>query len=536
MRTKLTKKEVFVEGDRVVDSTPPQPIRIDDDLPTIDEVKEIEEEKKEISKLGKKRLSGDTIENATGTRGEILDLLNEEETEKHYLDQGYKDDLWWYGCNLNGREAIILSSGKILRNTEEKFKSKTIGENQIKNIFDYSGYIGDIAPVIAKSTIRKFYTKISRNHLVKPKEIYRTIRDKILYYMDFKGKDEIADVLTCWIIATYCYQLFFWFPHVLINAPSTSGKSKCVFIILQMSFRGFDIGASAGATPAQIFRTIEGNRGTLGFDEFEQTNTKSSTISDVQRLVNQILNASATKDAYVIRTEQIDKKWKSWKFPIFCPKVVANISGINPTSLSRFIAFKWLKTTNKKKGSRKPYRENDKATFKPVREDCHILILENWKRIKEIYDNLNIPELMNRTEDNWLPLFAIAKFVDGSSGEDVDAQEQLKKYLKDYKETSIETGDLTEELFRIIYDVVKSDINPTYYQPKQIGNWDAVQTLLGHYKSPAHYIGKKLKLYQFPTNRSGGTRQYLLTRENVKQILDTYFGTDETTQNNTNNT
>ena len=42
--------------------------------------------------------------------------------------------------------------------------------------------------------------------------------------MDFSGEDEIADVLACWIIATYCYQLFYWFPHILINAPSQSGK------------------------------------------------------------------------------------------------------------------------------------------------------------------------------------------------------------------------------------------------------------------------------------------------------------------------
>ncbi len=471
----------------------------------------------------------------------IIELLDLKKVTKEYLDQGYKNDTWWYGFNLNRKETILLSDGRILRNTLEKIKRQEgeitwVGENQIKELFDYSGYIGDIAPIISNETIKKFYTKKSRNHLVKPNEIYKTIRDKLLHYMDFKSKNEIADVLACWIIATYCYQLFFWFPHILINAPTQSGKSKCVFIILQMSFRGFDIGASAGATPAQIFRTIEGNRGTLGFDEFEQTSGKSSAISDTQRLVNQILNASATKDAYVIRTEQINKKWRAWKFPIFCPKVVANISGINPTSLSRFVAFKWLKTSNKEKGSRKPYRENDKATFTPIREDCHILILENWKKIKDIYDKLDIPELTNRTEDNWLPLFAVAKFVDDSDGEEINAQEQLKKYLKDYNEVSVETGDLAEELFRIIFDVVKKDINPTYYQPKIIGDWDAVQTLLGHYKSPASYIGKKLKLYQFPFSRAGGVRQYLLTHDNVKQILDTYYGTDEVAHSGTGDT
>ncbi len=471
----------------------------------------------------------------------ILELLDKKEIPKQYLDQGYKDGIFYYGFTLNSKEAVISSDGKILRNTLEKIKGEKgevrfVGTNQIKELFDYTGYLGDIAPIIANETIKKFYTKKNRNHIVKAKEVYKTIRDKLLYYMDFKGKDEISDVLTCWIIATYCYQLFFWFPHILINAPSQSGKSKCLFIVIQMSFRGFDIGASAGATPAQIFRTIEGNRGTLSFDEFEQSSNKNSPMSDTQKLVNQILNASATKDAYVIRTEQINKKWMAWKFPIFCPKVVANISGINPTSLSRFIGFKWLKTTNKEKGSRKPYREKNKEEFKPVRSDCHILILENWKKIKEIYDTLDITDLKNRTEDNWLPLFAIAKFVDDSEGETVNAQEQLKKYLKNYAEINIETNDLTEELFRIIYDCVKGDSSPCYYRPKDLAEWDAMKGLLGGYKAPANFIGKKLKLYEFPTSRGGGVRKYLLTEENVKKIIDTYYGTDITTQNNTNNT
>jgi len=304
-----------------------------------------------------------------------------------------------------------------------------------------------------------------------------------------------------------------------------------------MSFRGFDIGASAGATAAQIFRTLEGNRGTLGFDEFEQSGSKHSVASDTERLVNQILNASATKDAYVIRTEQINKKWRSWKFPIFCPKIVANISGINPTSLSRFIAFKWLKTAIKEKGSRKPYKEKDKAEFKPIREQCYLLILENWQKIREIYNSLDLKGITNREEDNWLPLFAIGKFIDDLEGEKLYVQERIKKYLENYKDVDIETGDLTEEMFRAIYDNVKNDNVPIYYQPKEVAQWADVSGVLGHYKSPSIFIGKKLKLYKFQDNkRAGGVRKYLLTGDNVKKILDTYFGTNETTQNNTTNT
>jgi len=461
---------------------------------------------------------------------EVLELLEGDEVVLKYIDLGEVNEEGYIGFNLNGKEAIITSAGKIYRNKTEKFGNRIIGENEIEKLFSYSGYIGDIAPTIAKETIKKFYTKTQRNHLINPKELYKTIRDKILYYMDFSGADEIADVLTCWVIATYFYPLFYWFPHILINAPSTSGKSKCGYIIIQMSFRGFDLGASAGVTPPQIFRTLEGNRGTILIDEFEVS--KNKTIADTQQLVNQLLNASASRDAYVIRVEQVNGKWVAKKFPIYCPKVACNISGINPTSLSRYIAFSWLKAISEK-SKRKPYKEKDKLSFIPIREELYLLFLENHKKIKEIYEKLDI-SLTAREEDNWLPLYAIANFIDDCEGENVNAKKQLDKYLENYKELSIETGDNTEDFFRILFE--KVDDQKRYYTPKEIGAWVEIQDLYPYLKSPANVVGKNLKFYKFENNRGGGIRKYLLSKESVKKIIDLYFNRDIITPNITKDT
>lgn len=467
------------------------------------------------------------------TDKEILELLDEEELDNKYLDLGESKDGWYYGFKIKGREAILTSYGDILRNTEIKTREGIIGENQIKKLFNYEGNLGDIAPIISKETIKKYYTKHSRNHLINPKEIYKTVREKILYYMDFSGKDEIADVLTCWIIATYCYPLFYWFPHILFNAPSQSGKTKGATIVVYLSFRGFDLGASSGVSPAQIFRTLEGNRGTILIDEFEQT--KGTPNSETQQLVNRLLNASASNDAYVIKNEQIVRKWVAKKFPIFCPKIACNISGINPTSLSRYISFSWLKTPkDSEKGKRKPQREKDKKSFYPIREDLHILILENYLKIKEIYENLEI-DLSNRDEDNWLPLFAISRFIDSSEGEPVNAEEQIKKYLDDYKELQIEANDNKGDFFKILVERITEE--EQYYTPKQIANIPEIAEIFNYLKSPAHKIGKLLKEYKFLDNkRAGGTKKYLLSKDSVQKIINLYFSTDITTHNNTNNT
>ena len=471
-----------------------------------------------------------------------LALLDGEEQDKKYLDLGFVDDrlpesketivhnatarvFWYYGNIIKGKQAIITSDKKIHRNTLEKFYNRllktteTIGHDEIADFINYDGYIGEIAPLMSKEAIKRHF--ISKTPLDKRK-VFRDVVEKILYYMDFGEQESIAYVQACWIIATHCYPLFYWFAHILFNAPSESGKSKNAFIMTQMAFRGFDLGASAGVTPPQIFRTLEGNRGTIWIDEFEKQEKSES-----QQLVNQILNASASRDAYVIRTEQIDKKWRAWKFPIFCPKIVCNITGINPTSLSRFIVFQLLKTNSIEKGRRKPNKQKDIESFREIRDILSILIFENWQEIKHIYDTLQL-DLVNRDEDNWLPVCAIAKFIGN------DVFDKVMEYIQTYQEIRLQSNDQLADFFYALYENV--DEEQKYYTPKQIAEFADIQEILSQYKSPAHWIGKSLKSYKFSTNRGGGIRKYLLSKTNVKDIINRYFTIDKTSHYDTDNT
>lgn len=146
---------------------------------------------------------------------------------------------------------------------------------------------------------------------------------------------------------------------------------------------------------------------------------------------------------------------------------------------------------------------------------------------QKIYDELKIPELTNRDEDNWLPLFAIARFIDGCQGDDVNSENQLKKYLENYKSIDIETDDLTQQFFELISDLVEDE--PKYYTPKEISDWVDINSLLQHYKSPANWIGKQLRLYNFKQFRIAGKRKYQLSKGNVTKIINTYWhGTNDT--------
>ena len=59
--------------------------------------------------------------------------------------------------------------------------------------------------------------KISKNmhtwDLAKTMLFYQSMKWVVI--PEGRRKEEIADVVTCWVIATYGYPLFYWFPHFL---------------------------------------------------------------------------------------------------------------------------------------------------------------------------------------------------------------------------------------------------------------------------------------------------------------------------------
>lgn len=455
---------------------------------------------------------------------QLVQGLEDEVPRKNYLDLGsfeMKGKTWWYfGFRYKGgQDAIVCSNRRIfVDNIVTLPTGKKAGENPIRELFDYDGYIGDIAPLISNRAIKRFFAD---DFSIEKRNVFDSIVGKLNYFMDFGENASMAYVQACWIIATHCYPVFHWFPHVLFHAPSESGKSKNALTMLSMSFRGFDIGASAGVSPPQIFRTLESNRGTIWIDEYEKDEK-----SETQRLVNQLLNASAGRDGYVVRVEQTNKKWRAWKFPIFCPKIVCNISGLNPTSLSRFITFQLLKTADAEKSKRNPMRVREKEGLYAVRDDISLLILQDFGHIMNIYETLDLP-LANRDADNWLPIVSVARYI----GPDVE--NMVMKYISTYREIRLEGNDMARDFFAILAATITEQ---RHYTPKEIGEWHDVRELLSHLKSPPHWVGRVLKSYQFRPTFVSGTRKYLLSPESIANIQSRYFGTEQTPPNDTNAT
>ena len=451
-------------------------------------------------------------------------ILNEKETVKTFLDQGLHNGVWYYGRLHNGRNSVITSDRNCYINDKQRTKEGWIGCDEIREIFglEYDNSLNDFAPMMGKDVAADWIREKEADVTIAV--LFVEIKEKILYYMDFADQPETADVLACWIIASYHYSQFYWFPNLLFNAPKESGKTKCSDIVLQLSFKGYDIGAAAGATPAQLFRTIDMCRGTIRLDEYEKMDIESKKLSD------QVLNAGVNQGAYVIRNEKIGNRFVPTKFPIYCPKIACNISGINSTSLTRFIAFKWLKTLSEK-ANRQPTSRKDIETFQPIRDKLYLYGLKHYLEVLQSYENVQLPPGMKgRQADNWKPIYAIANLV----GEGVIMN--VQKYVDSYKELDIDTNDPTEEFFEILFEIVEE--KERWYGCKDIAAWEAMQDLLGFTKSPAHWIGRKLSLYKFVKKRSAGSNGYFLSKQKITATMLLYFNSTNSTIsiNSTNST
>lgn len=442
----------------------------------------------------------------------VLSRFDEEDRIREYLDIGIANNKLYYGKLTHNKPTIILDDKTVLwderqQTLDENGRKTWAGEDKIRTFIDYTGYIGDIMPRWSNNSIKEYLT----GKRVSKIDVFDKVHSNINEFMDFSYDENMEgalEVQTCWVIATYMYPIFNWFPHLLFWGPRGSGKTKNAQLLMYQSFGGFLLGSCGDVPPAVLYNVLEGNRGTLFLDEFERIESKESQI-----ILNQLLNAACSRDAYIIKNVQVGKKWRPQKFPIFSPKIAANISGINETSLTRYIPFQLIKTKTVK-GRKKPVKE--KQRLEEVRHDLHIFALQHWKEIKHIYDNLVVDDLINRDEDNWLPILSVATFFGNH------VVEKIHTYMKNAKEIAVETGSIDGEFLEILYDMVEE--KEQYYTPTTIAAWCS-DLLFSIAKDHAKWVGKKLSRYGFKKERRGhgGINVYRLSRAKIKDKLDRYY-------------
>lgn len=331
-----------------------------------------------------------------------------------------------YGKMQISVPCLITSKGEFLE-VNERMKE------------DLNVYFGDLPSYLPHrwrlDHVEKYLTgkckKINGKDLLekisKKYEEYLAIRNNVWY-----------DVYAIWDIGTYMYALFEAYPLIENRGIAGTGKSKSMTISSFISFNGGQV--MVNPTESTLFRETEEVKGTKYFDEAEKLwvyNKSTKQYEGDQR--TELINASYTKEAKVPRQEKENNKFVTKWYSPYSPTQLSSINGLYGATEDRAITRITTKSQNDDpRGEKEPTEDRNNFIWEEIRNDCYVFALQNWKEIKQIYNNF--PKdcgLKRRDLQIWKPLLSIIKFI---------SKEKYEKVLGFALElTKRKVGDLIQE-------------------------------------------------------------------------------------------
>jgi hypothetical protein len=437
----------------------------------------------------------------------IEQILTNNSTQYSNLSMGLKDRLFYYGkvieYNDKPLELIVLSDKRILANYSI-FSTKT--EKQPNEINDFGIYYKDIPINIENNdwtndSISTFINSTTK--LIDIKELFNRIKAQINKYMDIYDL-RITSMISCWIIGTYIYDLFSCYGYILLTSQKASGKTKLLKLIGLMSRNSLSVSSPSESV---LFRMINGSRITLLIDDFETFKNDERT-----NYLLQILKIGIDQEGGIPRNEKYKDTYIPKKFNCYCPKVITNTTSLDQVTISRCITINLLPTATDK-GKIRPNKKD--VVWQKIRDDCHILIMENYKEILEIYNTTDFGELNSRELDTTKGLLAVAKFISDSVFQEVSEYLKESFYNRDLQDLS---NDWEYLLFKQLSEKVTE---PKWCSLDIMNNWLKEVTITDYNKSLNQYIGSVLSKLPalFKKVRHNDGIKYLITPENVRKYM-----------------
>lgn len=254
--------------------------------------------------------------------------------------------------------------------------------------------------------------------------------------------DGAAVVMSAWVILTFCYDFFRVLPIMGIVSPlKRCGKTTTLEVLSSLSFRALP---ASNITPAAVFRAIEKFHPTLLVDEAD------SFLKDNEELRG-VLNSGHTKsNAYVIRCDGEDNDPK--KFSTWGPKAIAAIGKLPDTITDRAILANLCRKT-KGEHRDKINDEFDKVTA-TLRRKIRRWVIDNTEALRNNRSTLTIPE-NDRATDNWSPLAAIVKTIEGHWFDKLKSAAKAMSNIKD--DTDDDQSILLLKDIREVFNSINTD-------------------------------------------------------------------------------
>lgn len=333
------------------------------------------------------------------------------------------------------------------------------------------------------------------------------------FYIDYKEEEKASLFYSLYLVGTYMYRVFDYYPYIIFWGEKRSGKTKNLEIARAIAWNPLP---SSHISPSSLFRMIELFQPTLLIDEADPI-ASEKYANDLK----QMLLSGFQKSFPVWRSEEKSKKktktFLPKPFDIFSPKILAGIKGFDDVIEDRALTFVMVRSTGEKAERKVDYKDVIFSGF--IRPVCLAFAICNFKLVRKLYDKIKIEgNLTPREKDIYKPLLTLAKLCDDIVYED------LLKYLE---EKSIERRKSEEEerldvniLKLLAYKSYKNDYNDYEIKPKDIA--EELQNIF-EIETTSQKVGMILKKLKFKEKRMvSGKWYYKIRKDYLESLLKEY--------------
>ena len=279
-----------------------------------------------------------------------------------------------------------------------------------------------------------FMDFFERGKKVNPYEIFKRIKDRYEYFMDYGDRQSpVTTYKSAYVIMTYFHPLFNYLGYDKLEGDTTSGKSKSALIDLQL---GFNAISSVDASAAAIYRIIQERSSTLIVDEFE-----GHSVKDPDKLqILTILNAGFQKGLTIPRMDMKGKSPTLLESSPYGPKTIASIDSLYETLRNRSHLIRSIMTLNREKSNREV--DISDPQWQSIRNDLYLLLVNHFGEVKELatekYDDWGMD---SRDLNKAKPILTVIKFICKYAGSDSEKIiDDIKKFFENQKEENKESS------------------------------------------------------------------------------------------------
>lgn len=211
-------------------------------------------------------------------------------------------------------------------------------------------------------------------------------------------------LIAAWIVGTYFAHLFTAFPFLHFFGPKETGKSKC---LEAMRYSCFNAWKGRDITAAALGDTVDGQRGTVLFDQAEKLNSEKENGSLLGLLADSYKKAGG-------RRRVLDTGSKVGRavleFSTYGPKAFASTRNLDADLWDRCVRIPMTRTRR-----RLPDLEGSEPIWGELRDKLYRFTLAAFKEVRSYYQG--IPGDGTRLSELWRPMLAVLQALGVEQGE-----------------------------------------------------------------------------------------------------------------------